>query len=594
METRSDTRPWHLLRPSKSLATPARVIVFHIEPEIRQVADREYEHVFGRGSAMATWLVRGEIAAEESADLLRPEDFFHFVRRVQIKDRCTWIFAHGLAYQLTLLGIWDHLGRADEYFLWGVLEDPPTIVCTRRGRRLIKYVDTKNYWRMPLWELIGELPTVPLASTSCGMMSTAAHDVARYKTQALSRLVLSAIATVARERICGWQCTAASLSWAAYRRSYMHSQICIHGHAAATTLEGDSLFGGRLETFRSGLVNNTTYSLDCNSLYPHIMAMTHHPSKIISYQEETTVRELHQALLGYWCVADVAVEAPPHPLPVRRVGSVDYSQARGVYTLCGEELHRCVREGMVYAVGRLGRYEQSDLFSRFVTDLYPRKIASKEISDVANYQLYKMLLNGLSGKFAQRKREWINAPQIPCTSRWSYCWYTRAGDNRAVRCRSLAGHCQIAGEGGWKRDSFPAVTASITSGGRCRLESLVRCAGRAQTYYIDTDSIHTGEDGYLNLVQAGEIHASIHGRLKVVTRGADAYYWGAKQYRVGDMWVSNVLNLQAHDGNAGHWLQESRRGLYLTFASGLLDRVVVREQEIRTEQASARRSRALQ
>ena len=575
------------MRTPKRLSFPARLLVFHVEPEIRVIEPGMYEHVFGAGWASCSWLSHGQLVDQRDTRLGRPEDFWKFLYSHLAHDRSTWVMAHSLGYQLTMLGAWDRIGTPEQEWCWGVVEDPPTILVTRRGRRLIRYVDTANYWRMSLCNLIQKSGLAASAERYTATSQTSAFAAARSKSTLLSELITAIIRSLSQEQICGWQSTAASLSYGAWRQSFARVPPSPHHNRAATNLERAALFGGRLECSRHGPVSGGVNAVDVNSLYPYVMATQPMPYRLQSYQEETTVRELHQALHGHLCLAEVAVEVPPHPLPYRRDGQVDYSMARGVYTLAGEELDVCVSTGMVTAVGRMARYDADDLFSAFVYYFYPRKTQAKEEGRLAEYELYKLILNGLSGKFAQKTWHWEACTEIPAPDRWAWWQHVPRGATRPISCRCLAGNVEsLRGEGSARR-SFPSITASITAGGRCHLEELVETAGEAQTYYLDTDSLHVSGAGLKELVRADAIHDTRLGACKVVTRGADAHYWGAKQYRVGDMWVSNVLNLADHQEDAGHWMQQTRRGLRMTFAAKYPYRAVVKDQAIESPQAVA-------
>ena len=573
--------------PSHRLTFPVRLIVFHVEPEIRVIKPGLYEHVFGAGAVDCTWLSDGKATDSRSAALNRPEDFWKFLYSHLTHDRSTWVMAHSLGYQLTMLGAWDRFGTAEQEWCWGVVEDPPTILVTRRGRRLIRYVDTANYWRMPLCQLLKKSGFAQSANRFGTYRFSTTIATAKHKCTYLAKLLLHLIQTLASQKICGWQSTAASLSYDAWRTSFSNVLPRLHHDQAATSLERAALFGGRLECSRDGHVTGGVNAVDVNSLYPYVMATQPMPYHLVNYQQEATVRELHQALHGHVCVAEVSVEVPPHPLPHRHNGQVDYKMERGVYTLAGQELESCVRSGMVNSVGRLARYDAADLFSQFVRHFYPQKTQARTDGRLADYELYKILLNGLSGKFAQRTWIWRETTKIPAPDRWGWWQHVPLGSNRPVSCRCLAGNVEVLGGEGEGRRSLPAITSAITAGGRCLLETLVRCAGVGEIYYTDTDSLHTSDRGVARLDRADHLSPVRLGACKLVTRGADAYYWGPKQYRVGDLWVSNVLNIANHQDDAGHWMQQTRRGLRMTFAAKPPYQALVKDQIVKTSQAIA-------
>lgn len=514
-------------------------------------------------------------------DFSRPERFFVWLAGVQQKDRTTWVFAHGLGYCLTLLDFWQRLGTVDEKYLWAVLEDPPTIICCRRGRRLIKYVDVQNYWRVPLTELSGAVVDSEAAVIATDSPVSLDPDIPRRKVQIIEELICRAINLTSTKIHCSWQCTAASLAWHTYRNGFLDSSIWVHGHTEASKLERSALFGGRLQMYRSGFVSTPTYALDVQSLYPAIMASKELPNKLVSYQEEASLRELRDSLQGYHVVAEVALRAPHPHFPYRRSGLVSYPDAAGVFTLTAGELALAFDSGMVASCGQLARYERANLFSRFVSHFYQAKVTAQAAGLTSDVLLYKMILNGLSGKFAQTRRGWIDDKKVLCPDNWCYWWQIPCDGLRPIRYRAIGGRAQRLQEGGETRNSFPAITAAITSWGRAELDRLVGVAGADSTIYTDTDCLHVTDAGYSRLSLFGEIAPGQLGRLREVARGKDAYYWGPKHYRLGEFWVSNVIQMTAQSVADGVWLQESKRGLEQTFQHGTLDRVLVKDIQVK-------------
>jgi DNA polymerase type B, organellar and viral len=573
-------RPWHLLPGMTSATLPTRTLCFSVLPKIREVEAGLSEHTFRIGHASTQWWVKGRLVDRLETVLRRPDDLFSWVRRTGANDRSTWVFSHNLGYGCTLLGLWDRLGLPGMDYVFGVLEDPPTILLTRSGRRLTRWVDTLNYWRVPLREVRGAVAEKDLDQPAPGAPDSDHHFVCRRRNRVVEDLVCRMIQILEETQLCGLQSTAASTAWAAYRRSYMTSGIFIHGNKDAIGLERSSLAGGRPQVWKTGCVNQPTCALDVNSLYPHVMASEPQPCKLVSFQYETTVQELHQALQGYHVVAEVLLFAEPSgrdPISPLRVPS---HGGRPIFYLGGRELSRAVHDYGVAAVGWMVRYERADLFSHWVRDLYPKKVAAREKNDFAECLFWKMLLNGLPGKFAQKKRGWLDDNSIPCPDYWGYFWSGDLRSGSRQRCRAIAGVAQRLSEGGEVRNSFPALTASICGSARCELREHVQGAGETQVWYTDTDCLHTSLEGFERLQSKGSLHPTRIGLLKELARGEDSYYWGPKHYRVGDYWVSNVIQADAEEVTRGVYLQSSKQGLGQVLTCPLRDRVFVKSREV--------------
>jgi len=587
MSINAACRPWHKLSSVRGECTPQRVIVFQVAPSVHADGDGYHEHTLLCGSARVYYLSHGDIADTESLDFCRPEQLWARVDSWLCRDRTTWLYGHSLAYQLTLLDYWRQLDRPSDRLLWCVLEDPPTIIHALRGRRSLKLVDLANYIRLPLPVLLGGRTGWSEWALDPGASIYDHIAWCRKVAGRLGELICRMINTVACAMKCTWQSTAASLAWALYRRQYLKTTVWVHGHAPALALEKKALSGGQLNMWRIGLVSSPTFALDVNSLYPSIMAQGATPNKLVRYTEYATPDDLRAYVSRYYCVADVDVEIPPYGLPSHAAGVAGTSTARGRYCLCGQELADVARDGMVWACYRLACYETADLFSDYVAGLYPRKRAAQRDGDEAGAWLFKLLLNSLAGKFAQRSRRWLDVADVLSPCRWGYWWRRLVGHSEPQRMRTLAGQVQRLEEGGFKRDSCPVITAAICSAGRSRLRDLCGLVPYPGPHYCDTDSLHCGTDGLLALQAAGLCHPSDLGKLKTVCSGPDAYYWSPKNYRIGEYSVSNVVMIGAKRLDDGYWLQQAKMGIQRTLAMGLLDRVIFHEREVHLEHEQA-------
>jgi hypothetical protein len=559
------------------------VIFVQTDPDIETVSKGTYAHSLGRAGAVCCWLKDGQTVHREEQLFSRPDDFFDWVRSRRSKDRQTWIFSHGLGYTLTLLDFWDHIDGRELNWVFGVLEDPPTIILTRWGRNLVRWVDTKNYWRVPLEDLPGSLPVDRGAGTPAGLSPCERGDRIFAKVRAVEQMTCRMIAMLSDTRMCGLQATASALSFACWRTSFLTAPLPLHDRPEVSQLERDAFVGGLLDVRRRGQVSHPIVVTDANSLYPWAMRHVTHPWRLIEYHERGTLHDLQSALLGLWCVADVLLAPDPTRLRVPNPSLAGRGRPLGGEVLCGGELRVAYDAGLVRDVGRMAMYEPGLRFSEFVSNLYPEKVRAILEGRRLDALFWKMLLNSLHGKFAQKKRRWIRDDKIICIDRWG-SWFEQDPDTGLPRrCRSVAGLGEVLHEGGQNRQSFPAVAASITESARRRMQALAALVGRDELIYVDTDCLHVGDAGFRRLDRSGNIHPTELGLMKVVTQGDDGYYWGPKHYRVGEYWVSNVVQCSAAALGDGLYLQQTKQGLLKTFDTGILDQVLVRDTTVRVD-----------
>ena len=573
-------KDWHYLKSVKGTTLPGRTLFVQVEGREEQIDDHRFQHSFRLAHcASVTWR-NGLVLDVKEKGCLDARSVFDWLDSNLSRDRSTMVFSHGLGYVLSLLGFWDLLNRGRVEYVFGVLEDPPTILVTRWGRRVMKWVDVINYWPCPLHELRGRVKLEDLKRPAREAPDSDWAFYCRRKTFVVRDLICSTIRLLHSTQMCGLGLTAASMSWECFRKSFCRPSPLIHGDLGASNLERASLFGGRLILRATGHVKKPTCAVDVNSLYPYMMQKHEHPQSLVSYQPTSTIREFHDAVRGYFCVGEVCLEVPCPSLPHRNNGLVSYAGQSGWHVLCGPDLAMAARNGMVCAVGRLARYRTADLFSSFVRTLYPEKSRAKREGRQADALFWKMILCGLSGKWGQQARGWVDRPAVPCSDWFGTFYRVDLQTSSLKRYRAVAGMAQEFQIGGETYHSFPAITASITCWGRAFLSSLTYLVGEKYVWYEDTDSLHLLHERLSAIREKEMLDPYELGKLKLVCSGPDAYYWHAKHYRVGDHWVSNVIQANAQAVADGIYLQQTRTGIGKTLASDDRSHVTYSSQQI--------------
>jgi len=166
-----------------------------------------------------------------------------------------------------------------------------------------------------------------------------------------------------------------------------------------------SYYGGRTEVFKRGKIENCNM-YDINSLYPSVM--------VELYPNPNTVRHLKNSTLNiintYEGVSQVTLylsENTRYPLlPVRMGGKLIFPTGiiQGYYTHV--ELRKAFDEGYILLnIGETVYYRKEFYpFRDYVETLYAKRLEHKEINSPLEI-VYKLLLNSLYGKFAQKNME---------------------------------------------------------------------------------------------------------------------------------------------------------------------------------------------
>jgi hypothetical protein len=255
-------------------------VFLDVEPVVkaRDSAGKHRTHTFGVGYASCCHLRKGILESKEVIRFNRPFAFFSWLDAVRDRHKATWVFAHNLGYDLTLLGFWDRLSLDDASIRFAVLEDPPTIIVVKHGCKLIRFVDVMNYWRLSVADLAASVTYGQSAGGNSLCPLAGAAPRCQYHVEVIESCILRLIATVSEMSLCSWQTTAASLAWGVFRKCFLEMNLHPHCNEHARRLERASYFGGRVEARSIGLISEPVSVLDVNSLYPSVMASHSYPT----------------------------------------------------------------------------------------------------------------------------------------------------------------------------------------------------------------------------------------------------------------------------------------------------------------------------
>jgi DNA polymerase type B, organellar and viral len=312
-----------------------------------------------------------------------------------------------------------------------------------------------------------------------------------------------------------------------------------------------------------------------------------HPVKFRSHQWGGTVRELSQAVRGYWCAASVSLRKSPLELPRRAGRNLYWDGVPGLRHLAGAELCQAVFGGYVQRVHAIARYDYGVPFTGFVDNLFALKLRLTGDNKHGQAAICKLILNSLHGKFAQKGRRWVAATGAVNGAPWTTWWGRSPANGAWCAHRNLGGIVQYCEEAGEWRDSFPAVSASIASAARVELANARNAAGVGETLYCDTDSLHLVGRAYDRLAAGHFLDPARLGGWKTVTTGSDAHYWGLKHYRVGDKYTCCYLTPSAWEVSDGRFRDAARIHFGRLLAEGLPDAVYYKERMVRVRDADS-------
>lgn len=499
--------------------------------------------------------------------------------RLQARKK-TWLFAHNAAYDLTQLDFWGQLD-ANRYTIQPLTGQPdpvtgqprttwrgclclelsPFFISARSHRKTFNIVDTCNYWRMRLAEL-GEaigLPKLPMPADDASDDAWLAY--CHRDVEILVRAVLELMQAWSKEDCGVFQMTAPMLAMTSFRHlcslktpNGRKLDIICDPDSPAHDLERRAYYGGRTTCYQVGPVTGPVYHLDVNSLYPFVMYHHAYPRCYEFTKYGVAPADLRFCDGVYGIVAECLIDTRDETYPLR-IGGEQYHCTGHYWTvLCGAELSRALVNGVVRRTGRVQYYSIATYFREWVDYWYGRK--TRALRTVGRrdpvYQLAKIVLNSLSGKFAQRGRRWTDRFGCVPLLRWGAYPGQDPATGANVMARGVAGNLQTLSEVGEPRHSFPAITAFITAAGREYMQSLVTIAGEENVYYLAVDALIVSQGGYDRLERAGYCDEYELGKLKLLGRYEKLEVKGANYYTLdGIVTASGLLGVAERSKREG-------------------------------------------
>lgn len=443
-----------------------------------------------------------------------------------------YLYAHNAAYDMTVLRCWDLLPELGWELKSAVLDSPPFLATWRNGRRVLRMVDTLNLWRKPL-KVLGEVVGLSKYEMPDGWTDREAGDrYCKRDVEIIRAMCLRWWGWLKSEDLGSAANTLAAQALTTYRHRFLTHPIFLDGNKAALSLSRDGYSGGRVECFRVGKLERTSYLLDVNSMYPAVMESEQYPTKLVLHCRRIDLAELTRWLTRYCVMARVEIDTPEPCYPCRVPGYLLHPVGRFQTVLATPELIHALQHGRIVRVLDAAIYQRAPIFKSWVGDMYRRRQEYQAAGDTFGAWVTKLMLNSLYGKFGQRGWKTEIRADVPWNGVGAWTEID-ADTGRVYRMRALAGVLVVEYQEGEATFSHPAIAAHVTAWGRMRLWDLIQTAGAPNVDYCDTDSVWTNEEGLRRLW--GRIDPHRLGALKLEAIDSDVEIHGPKDYRRGTL-----------------------------------------------------------
>ena len=278
--------------------------------------------------------------------------------------------------------------------------------------------------------------------------------------------------------------TIASTSLDVWRRSHLKQNITKENFFIPNIKDFifQGYYGGRTEVFKRGYLENLNY-YDINSLYPSVMIQKYpNPSSIMSCSIPT-IKNVN----NFEGVTKCEVVTPNNLkipfLPKRIDGKLKFPLGNfiGVWNNC--ELRKALNLGYkIRPIKQIIYTETFNLFESYVETFYNKRLEYKK--QKSNMEVVmKLLLNSLSGKFAQKEKQKMTIENLKFMSDEKQKKILFSLENHTIKNNYLINVIKSEFDGLF---SLPILSSYTTSYARIKMYEYIN---RDDIVYTDTDSV---------------------------------------------------------------------------------------------------------
>lgn len=573
------TRParYRHISRGKSEAVPKQMVFVDCETRDCGESGNENHEIHRLWFGYASYGIweAGKLTRRKEIVFTTTREFWDWLREVAKPTSRIWLFAHNVGFDLTILDMCGVI-RSGEYKTFKpttqpglneqydkrkgnqlgvlILEDPPTVISLQRddGAKLI-ILDTLNYWRTSL-KALGK--SVGLEKYDMPDYDVDYETWVKYCKRDVEIIELSIT------RLIGWWksnklgkfgFTSPSLAMAAFRHTNKNANILAHQEDTVRVLERNSYFGGQLESYHIGKIDEKIYQYDVASLYPSVMKNNVYPVHLLEYDITDRVTDGFPSINPSHSTAEVFINSPSDTFPVRVKQGVLYMNGRGWVTLAGPELYYAKQMGYIEKTRSWATYECAELFNSYVDYFWDMKISAEREDDYVQRTFAKLMLNSLYGKFGQMGSSLVPVTDYMPIDEFGLCTVSHALTGKITRYVSFFDVVLREEKGKELQFSVPAISAFVTSYARQTMRKLKTIVGAENYYYMSTDCLIVNANGRIHLQNAKEINPGVLGKLNLEAKGDNGWIGGLHFYRIGSKSIEGSKKASAETIDQFTW-----------------------------------------
>ncbi len=454
------------------------------------------------------------------------------------------ILAHNTKYDVIASGglHWLHqLGYSLTFFA----EDKPFIMHfekrTEQGVKTIVMLSSTNWYGFTPLAKLGKL--FGLEKLDVDVFNAPIEEILPYCRRDVEILMAASLAYinfVLDNDLGNASYTIASQAMKAFRHRFMKHDIYIHDNEQAILLERRSYCGGRTEAFQLGVIDQTVYGFDVNSMYPSVMRTNLYPVNLERIVNGLSIEQVFDLLNAkYLLTAEVYLDTDEPVYPVKTQDKrLIFPVGRFKAVLSTPEIVYAIEHGHAVGFGDICIYFGEPIFTSYIDFFYNERLKAKAAKDKIHDTMYKLFLNSLYGKFGQQNRyneKYENSELIE--PMFGVRKVINIDTKEKLLLKVLGTDIfykrKLEGIDAEHAESFPAIAAHVTAYARMELWKFIKIAGENNVYYSDTDSLYTNKEGKIRLDKAKVCDNNALGFLKLERTLFITAIYGLKDYAYG-------------------------------------------------------------
>lgn len=501
---------------------------------------------------------KGETIKREICEFRTTDEFFDFIMKFSYKGRVIRIFAHNIKHDIMVLNFMKFLADKGIEIPYPVINGLAYIQTIKTHRGKITLLDSANFVPFSL-RVLGK--NLGIEKGEPDFETVTDEELFPYclnDVEIVEAFILGLIRFTVENNLGAVKNTLASQAMTYYRTAFIKSRPFIHNIENVLQIERQCYFGGRTECFYIGeLPEDDYYYVDVNSLYPYHMLDVSLPTQPLTHNDRPLMYGLEALLQRKYCIAEVTLNTDENFAPIRYKNKLMFPTGAPRVTLHHAELIYAFENNMIQSVHQYSAYHTAEIFGDYVMYFYDLKKRAKESGNKLEYQLAKLFMNSLYGKFGQRYKAIEVIGNCNKYDNEVMEIFNMETGQRSIQTK-FYGKIYVNKVMGEAFISSPVLAGAITSLGRMHMYKLIKRCGKENVFYTDTDSLIVNQNGMDRLTHL--VDSSRLGFLDIEGQARNVRIYGNKDYVFGSKSAHKGIPKSARSINENTWEYEHFMG----------------------------------